>query len=413
MQMFPTRGARSIRAPALFLFVAVAVASLSAAAGDVVSIEHDQTYSPSQVNSMAGQLFTNRAVPQARYTVDVYMIRYLSTNLEENPTVITAQLLVPREPQRAEQPLYLFAPGTTGLTDQCRPLREHQVGINWGLYRHHVLAMAGQGAIGMIPEYMHFGDPDRLQPYFIAEAEARVVLDSVRAVRNLFGTGPGANAALRNAGVRPAGVFLSGFSQGGHAIFAAADRRAEYAPDVRIDGIIGYGPTTNIEQLFREFSVVAAPIIYTFAQHYGVDRFDPEVMLADRWLPTLAQDVRRLCILGLQSYYPWGPWPLFRPEFNRALANRTLARDFPEIDAILRENATGLSGHGVPVLILQGSRDVVVNLDEQAEFVVALRNLGSRVRYLVYDNAPHDTRQIAFEEVLRWMNERMTETSAR
>lgn len=371
------------------------------AAGSLVTVEHDQTYSTAAVNEMAARLFNGRRTPEARFTVDVFIIRYESTDLQEQPTLVTAQLFVPRYDSHAERPVYIFAPGTTGLTDQCRPLREHQIGINWGLYRNHVLAHAGQGAIGMIPEYMHFGDPDRLQPYFIAEAEARVLLDAIRAVRNYFREQP--RSSDYPSAVRPAGAFLAGFSQGGHAAFAAADRNGRYAPDVRIAGIIGYGPTTSVESLFREFSVVAPSVIYVYARYYGSDRFDPGKMLADRWLENLAHDVRRLCILGLQSYYPWRPGPLFRPEFNDALLNRRLAENYPEIAHILRKNSTGLGGHRVPALILQGSNDVVVNLDDQSEFVVALRGGGSPVRYLIYPDTPHDTRQIGFDEVIRWM----------
>ena len=401
----PTLSQASIRVALLTLILSVmGTLPATAAAGSLVSVEHDHSYTAAEVDAMAARLFNGRQTPQAQFSVDVFILRYQSVDLQEQPTVVTSQLFVPRYDVHAERPVYIFAAGTTGLTDQCRPLREHQLGINWGLYRHHVLAHAGQGAIGMIPEYMHFGEPDRLQPYFIAEAEARVLLDAIRALGNYFGRQP------RDAGppsaVRPAGSFLAGFSQGGHAAFAAADRRAAYAPDVSIAGIIGYGPSTDVESLFREFSVVAPPLIYSYAQHYGYDRFDPAVMLADRWLSALEQDVRRLCILGLQSYYPWRPGPLFRSEFTRALHNRRLADEYPEIERILRQNSTGLSGHRVAALILQGGNDVVVNLDDQAEFVVALRNRGSTVRYLVYPNAPHDTRQLGFAEVQQWMEQR-------
>lgn len=382
----------------LLSFLLLSTVHAAAAAGSLVSVEFDRRYSTAEVDAMARERFRDLPAPAARYAVDVYIIQYRSTDLQQQPTVVTAQLFVPHYQQPSDRPVYIFAPGTTGLTDQCRPLREHQIGINWGLYRHHVLAHSGQGLIGMIPEYMHFGNPDRLQPFFIAEAEAHVLLDAIRAVRHYFSEHP--------ATVRPASVFLAGFSQGGHASFAAADYNASYAPEVKIDGIIGYGPTTDVEALFRDFSVIAPSIIYTYAQHYGTDRINPQVLLADRWLPTLEQDVLRLCILGLQSYYPWGPWTLFRSEFTSALVNRRLHAEYPEVHRILTANRTGLSGHGVPALILQGSNDVVIDLDDQERFVVELRRRGSDVRYLIYPNAPHDTRQIGFQEALNWMEDR-------
>jgi acetyl esterase/lipase len=385
--------------PAVLLFL-FCTHSLSAAAGSLVSIRFERSYSRAEIDRMASQLFDSVPAPAARYSVDVHIIRYESRDLDDRPTIVTAQLFVPRYDKPAERPVYVMAPGTTGLTDACRTSREHEVGVNWGLYRHHVLSHAGQGVIGVIPDYMYFGVPDRLQPYFVPEAEGRVLLDTIRAVMRYFRD--------NTTEVRPfPGVFLAGFSQGGHAAFAAADIQKRYAPDARIAGIIGYGPTTDIESLFRTFSVVAPPIIYTYARLYGTEVFDPGAMLPEKYLRSLEADVRRLCILGLQSYYPWKPGPLFLPAFTRALVNKTLETEYPEIHRIFRINSTGLSGHGIPALILQGSNDVVVDTEDQAVFVTALREAGSDVRYLVYPGNRHDTRQAGFSDAREWMQQHM------
>lgn len=368
--------------------------------GRLISIQHEVTYAPGQINRMASRLF-HSSTPAAEHGVDIYRIEFESVNLSDEKTVVFAQLFVPRMLEPSVQPLYVFGAGTTGLTDLCRTSREHEADVNWGLYRSHMLAHAGQGVIGILPDYMHFGNPEKLQPYFVPAAEARVLLDSARAAYGFFQVGSHA------ARPYPA-PFLAGFSQGGHAIFAAADLAAEYAPELEIAGLIGYGASTDIENLFREFTVVAAPIIYTYAQLYGEERFDPAVMLQDRWLNNLAIDVRRLCVLGLQDYYPWGPDTFFRPDFLRSLRQRSLHTDFPTIHAILQENSTGLSGHGLPALILQGGNDVVINLQDQAEFVRQLRDRGSEVRYLEYPGSRHDTRQVGFSDALTWMLERIS-----
>jgi pimeloyl-ACP methyl ester carboxylesterase len=200
-------------------------------------------------------------------------------------------------------------------------------------------------------------------------------------------------------------VFLAGFSQGGHAAFAAADNRRKYAPDVAIDGIIGYGPTTDMYALISEFVVVAPLVAYTFRERYGTPRFDPAVMLQDRWLDTLDHDVTRQCIGGIQRYYPWTPDGLFRPAFAAALRDRRVAERYPEIAAVLDEHTVGLSGHGVPALIVQGTDDIVVFTDSQTEFVLDLRAAGSDVRYYIYQDERHDVRQAAFYDVLDWMKE--------
>jgi dienelactone hydrolase len=327
----------------------------------------------------------------------VYVVEYESAYPDGAPATITAQLVVPTAPARgADRDLYLFAPGSTGLLDQCRPSREHILGINWGQYRAHTLAFAGQGYVGLLPDYMGMGDPERFQLFFHADAGAMMVLDGVRAARH----------ALNTLEERPVDqIFLAGFSQGGHAAFAAADNRRKYAPDVAIDGIIGYGPTTDMYALISEFVVVAPLVAYTFRERYGSHRFDPAVMLQDRWLDTLDHDVTRQCIGGIQRYYPWTPDGLFRPAFAAALRDRRVAEEYPEIAAVLDEHTVGLSGHGVPSLIVQGTDDIVVFPDSQTEFVLDLRAAGSDVRYYIYQDERHDVRQAAFYDVLDWMKE--------
>ena len=364
--------------------------------GRIMDLEFDRTYSAAEIDAFIQPLFAGYRAPDARYGVDVYYVRYESVYPDGTDAPITAQLFVPRMPDGEDRDLYLFGPGSTGIIDPCRPSREHIAGIHWGLYRAHALAFTGQGMVGLVPDYMGFGDPDRVQPFFQADAGAHLMLDGIRAVR----------AFLRDAG-EPVmdGVFLAGYSQGGHAAFAAADYQPRYAPEVDITGIIGYGPTTDMHALLREFVVVGPIVAYSFRERYGVERFDPALMLQDRWLGTLDEDVTRQCIGGIQNYYPWGPWGLYREGFADALENRTVGRHYPEIDRILREHTVGLSGHRVPALILQGTDDIVVFPDSQAEFVSRLRNAGSDVKYLVYEGERHDVRQAAYFDVLEWMRE--------
>jgi acetyl esterase/lipase len=295
--------------------------------------------------------------------------------------------------------MYVFAPGSTGLRDACRPSREHIAGIHWGLYRTHVLGHAGQGSIGVLPDYMGFGDPDKthLQPYMVAVAEGRMLLDVARAMEEFLAQ----NASSTVAGTA---LFYSGFSQGGHAAFAAADMRARYARDVRIAGIIGYGPSTDIPALFREFPMVAPMAIYSYSRVYGTETFDPELILAPRWAKTLEKDVTRQCVGGMQSYYPASARELFRREFADALFKGTLDEEFPSIDRVLQENSTGLSGHRVPALILEGSDDIVVSPASQEAFARALCRAGSLVTYSLYKGRRHDTRQVGFAEAREWMD---------
>jgi len=388
-------GAAVLLAPAI-MFLAAGVPARAQSTGALASAELVETLSPAGVDKIVAELFEEAKKPSASFSVDCYILRFQSRYPEGTPASVTAQLFVPRSPEQGPPAIYLFAPGSTGLVNACRPSREHLAGIRWGLYRAHVLAFAGQGFIGVLPDYMGFGDPGRLQPYMSTVAEGRMMLDAIRATRHFLESSPG------GAREKPP-VFVAGFSQGGHAAFAAADLERSYAPELRIAGIIGYGPTTDLEAMFREFPVAAPMAVYTFSLMYGTERFDPRLILGNRWVDSLAHDVTRQCVGGMQQYYPWSARELFQPAFADALFARELAQKYPEIHRILKENSTGLSRHRIPCLILQGTDDVVIRPATQEQFVRQLCRAGSAVRYVLYRGRRHDTRQIGYWEALDWM----------
>jgi len=386
----------------LFPFLVTAASGLFAAPGNVIQLQFDAALNPSEIDSELPVLFESITPPEARYGVDIYFVDYETTALDGSATSTRAQLFVPRLSERADVPLYVFAPGSTGLVDACRPSREHVIGVDWGRYRIHALAHAGQGSVVVMPDYMNFRVAGAIQPYFISRAEAPVLLDAIRSAR----------AVLANSDylAQPAvGAFLAGYSQGGHAIFAAADLQVEYAPEVEIAGIIGYGPSTNVENLFREWTVAAPLVTYAYATFYGEDRFDPSEILQDRWLDDLAHDATTQCIGAIQRYYPLEPEPLYRRDFVDALLGGSLDEEFPRIAELMELNNAGLSGHEFPVLILAGTDDIVVFPESQTAFVSALCERGSDVRYRVYDGARHDTRQIGFSEAVEWMHARLAD----
>jgi len=365
------------------------------APGEVLEYSLDRVYQTDELLNEIAPLFEGFDPPPPEYAVEVYWVRYLSTYLDGKPIKINAQLFIPRLARGRKVPVYVFAPGSTGLIDACRVSREHIAGIRWGLYRSHVLAHAGQGAIGVLPDYMGFGEPDILQPFFSATAGGRVMLDAVRSVKDF--------TRRNKTSAEPDTVFLAGFSQGGHAAFAGADLRNSYARELKINGIIGYGPTTDMQALFREFSVVAPMVVYTYSKLYGVDRFNPADILNQKWLENLEYDVTRQCIGAMQQYYPWTPEEMFNNKFAEALINNRLEEEFPSIASVLNANSTGLSGHSIPVLILQGTEDPVVYPETQLGFTDELYRRNSPVRIIIYKGNRHDTRQIGFYEVVQWM----------
>lgn len=378
----------------------VSAAALCASPGSILEMELEGRLSAAEIDALTAELFNETPHPVAKHQVDIYWIRFETTDLDGTLVAVRAQIFVPIVKVPSLVPLYVFGPGSTGLVGPCRPSREHVAGIHWGLYRNHVLAHAAQGVIGVLPDYVGFEENSRIQPYFVALSEGRLLLDAIRAAQGFFRANP-------TRAVPSPKAFVAGYSQGGHAAFAAADLRLTYAPELQLGGVIGYGATTDIRALFLEFVVSAPLVVHVYSELYGRDQFNPRLILQNRWAAELALDVTTQCIGGIQAYYPWTPSELFTPSFLTALENDDLAAAYPSIHRIMELNSTGLSRHGVPALLLQGTEDIVVRVESQQQFVGRLCESGSRVKFVVYEGARHDTRQIAFNEVQRWMRDRI------
>jgi dienelactone hydrolase len=347
----------------------------------------------------AGYLW--RSWPEGKYAVDMYRLRYQT--LDENGQIAETQadLFVPHVETTATFPILVHAAGTTGLSDGCAPLNEQTRQRNWGNYRGHSLAYAAQGYIVILPNGLGFDDPDRIHPYFVAELQAHVSLDAARAVYG-FADDPPAGPML----AQPAeAVFFMGYSSGGHAAFAAKDLAGSYAPELPVKGIIGHGPTTNIETLLREDPVFSPYIIYAYRDFYGDEIIDVADVFLPRWVPTFGSDVLSKCVDDIFYYYSRSAREMYTPRFREILYGDRLDQVYPLFAAKLSANHAGVSGGSrIPVLILQGTADTVVTPDSQRAFKDQLCEQGNVVTYLEYPAVPHvEIRWTSFSDTLSWM----------
>jgi dienelactone hydrolase len=380
------------------LWMIAAAAAHALGPGQILDVQERQLFSPEQIRREARLLFEGFDDPAPELAVATYDLRFRSTDADGSPATVYAQLFVPlAASEPADFPVLVFGSGTTGIGDQCAPSREQPDVVRWGYYRSHMLAYASRGFITIFPDYLGFNDATRPQRYFSKLAEGQTMLDAARAVYRFFDSYPGDSRPARQ-------VFTNGYSQGGHAAFAAADLLAEYAPDVPLIGAIGFGTTNDVARLFREGPRYAPYIIYTYQQLYGETEIDPARYLRAEFAEGLADTVARMCVEAFQRYYPRDAASLFTPEFRRALFADDLAEHFPGIAARIDENNTGLSGHRIPGLIMQGEADTIARTRSQTAFVEALRGAGSAVRYIRMDGISHrHSRAAGFEPSIEWM----------
>ena len=393
----------------LILMTMVSTTAFSQAApGSILGVTPTGRIDPDVIYEMADPLFEHWGVPGLPRAVDTYNIYYATRDVAGSAARILAQVFIPvfegeaagTSENPVRRPLLVFGSGTTGIGDQCAPSLERPIARRWGHYRANMLAYASQGIITIFPDYLGFNDTTRPQRYFSKVAEAHTMLDAARAVNSFL--------ANREAPVRPSDhLFTSGYSQGGHAAFAAADLRQEYAPELPLTGVIGFAATTDVETLFREGPYYAPNIIYNYLDMYGPEEIAPEDYFLEQWASSLTYDVPRLCVDEFQYYYPYDGTELYTPEFYEALYARDLESDFPELARRLSENATGLSGHGFPALVIQGNQDIIITTPSQTEFVEALEAAGSEVEYIAMDGVRHrHTRPAGFRDSVRWIKER-------
>ncbi len=383
---------RRILTAALLVFLPI----LPVGTVEIVRITEERSLSARELDQFVAPLFHGYSRSSARYGADITELRIRSHYPDGTPTEVRVQVFVPRMDLDEAEGVYVFMPGTTGLIEPCRPSREHIAGIRWGLYRAHTLAMVGEGFIGILPDYLGFEDWHIVQPYFHSESEARILFDALHGADQWIRSRhpPGLENLIRVAG---------GFSQGGHAVFAAADRNHLLGRQLPLHGVIGFGATLDIEPVLLSYPSLTPMLTQAMLEVYGESRFNPRDILQSPWVSSLEEDTTRQCVGAMQSYYPGRADHLLTPTFLAALRNGTVPRDFPDIAAVFDANRAGVVPHRIPALITQGSNDIVISADAQERTVARLQALGIPVEYRLYPGARHDTRQIAFPDVLQWI----------
>ncbi|WP_170131220.1 lipase family protein [Deinococcus yavapaiensis] len=365
----------------------------------IASSASSGTYAPAAVSAAGAALYARVNEPQPLYTVRRYDLRLRSTDERGRSITVKAQIFVPDLPKPQSLPVYVLGAGTTGLADNCSPFDENPARQSWGWYQGHLLSYAAQGMIAIMPDYAYFDDPARLQPYFVSNSEARILLDAARAASQFF--------EGRDDNARPArAVFFSGYSQGGHSSFAAADLWKSYAPDVPVKGLAVFGATTNVATLWREHGAFGPYVVAAYQQYYGRDQVNAQDLLLPNVYAGLSRNALAQCVGNLHQMYSKRASDIFKPDFLQALASGTVGQRWPGVARALRLNNAGMNkaGANVPAFIAQGTTDDIVTAAAQRAFVRTQCGLGRRVSYREYPGINHyQTRQVAFRDALAWI----------
>ena len=130
-------------------------------------------------------------------------IVYSTTDHKGDETVASGLLLIPKIPELESAPFAVYEHGTIFQRNRV-PSRLWQVG--------EAEYFALNNYITIAPDYLGLGESPGLHPYMHSETEASATLDMIRAVRRYFKDS--LNTVIRND------IYLTGYSQGGHAAMA-------------------------------------------------------------------------------------------------------------------------------------------------------------------------------------------------
>lgn len=309
-------------------------------------------------------------------------IEYFSTDANGTAITATGLILTPRIGKNDK--IVAWAHGTTGLADQCAPSTNSKV--FWPEARTAVAGLLSKGWTVAATDYPGLGTPQQ-HPYLIGASEARAIIDSVKAARNLDRT-------------LSTQYVVDGHSQGGQgALFTG--QMAAYDGALALRGVVAIAPVSNVA-LLAQFIPGTPSQGYLVMGLFGlatVESVNPRALLAEP-----AQ--RRLDVLGtgclneiLAAYSDLTAAEL--------LVGGALPR--PVVNRLVRWDEPAQAPSTVPILVVQGTEDLQVPYDFTAELVTRLEAYPMPVRFLVIQGADHEGAVIqSVEQVDTWIAARFS-----
>ncbi|MDN3497009.1 alpha/beta fold hydrolase [Planococcus sp. APC 4015] len=314
-----------------------------------------------------------------------WRIMYRTTDVHGDPAVSTGVLIVPLTPAPpGGRTILSWAHPTTGAAKQCAPSYgfDPYVGIEGLRF------LLDRGYAVVATDYVGMGT-DGPDSYLVGVTGGNAVLDAARAARAI----PQAQATDR--------VVLWGHSQGGAAVLFAAERAADYAPELQIEAVAAAAPAANLTDLMgAHLDDISGVTIGSYAFTAFAEVYDEPI---DQILTPAAQkivpEMNDLCLLtNIDQLHAMGD-PLVG-DFTTADPTTT-----DPWATLLQENSAGSVAFDAPVFIAQGLDDELVVPDDTADFARHEAALGMHVTYHEIPFATHGTvAYLALPGLMQWLD---------
>lgn len=313
-----------------------------------------------------------------------YRILYRTQRADGSNTFSSGMVFVPYEPAQ-NRPVLAWAHGTLGLGDSCTPSRTKQPSnISW------LSDALSQGWVVTATDYAGQGTPGT-QGYLIGGSEAKDVLNSVRAARNMEQT----NASND--------YVVWGHSQGGASALFTADQSDSYAPELSLQGTVASAPAAELVPLLNQQADSAAAWVIGPIVAATWPAFNSSLNLNDV-----------LTGLGQKTYEKIGNQCIQQSAIGGLLRTALKQRFFstnpinnPAWKAMAEEQTAPDLNADQPLLVVESKQDKVVLPDTTALYIQQACSAGSNLQSLWIDKGGHEKiPALTYQQVIPWIADR-------
>jgi hypothetical protein len=311
---------------------------------------------------------------------------YVSTSgVSGARTEVSGTFFVPAGPPPADGwPVVAWAHGTTGIKQGCAPSMSKDL---WG-DGARVTSFLSSGFAVAFTDYEGLDERGK-HPYLEPRTAAYNVIDSVRALRNLFPT-----VGRRWVAVGP--------SQGGQAAWAVNEVNRSYGSGLDLLGTVAMSPAVELSDLAARAmtkSLTSSQFVLLPLLIVGLSIYDPSIHI-DRFLRGAAADLTESligCGLELESA---------RAQLiNTEDVGPTGVRDENDLHDALRRIALPQGPLSAPMLVVNGLSDDTVLPEWVSVAVKRSCRIGGVIEHIEVPGAGHN--DLGSDElVLGWINDR-------
>jgi pimeloyl-ACP methyl ester carboxylesterase len=384
-----------------FTFMAAVLAVLGAlvaavawrVAGDALErpgIDDFYAQPPHAVEGDPGTLVKTDALLGTPLVSRAWRIMYRSTTADGDPVVVTGTVIEPwGPPPPGGRTVVSWGHPTTGSARQCAP----SYGFDPFIGIEGLRSLLHRGYAVVATDYAGMGT-DGPDSYLVGGTAGNNMLDGVRAARALLGS----NASDR--------VILWGHSQGGQAALFAAERAADYAPELDVRAVAVAAPAADLPALMGEHLddisgvTIGSYAFQSFADTYGdsVPGAQLDTILTPEAIAILPK-MNELCLLtNIRELHKIG-----EPVVGHFTSSDPITT--PPWADLLAENSAGSSAFEAPLFVAQGLDDRLVVPGDTADFVRHEASLGIPVTYEEIPFATHGTvAYLALPGMLQWLD---------